>query len=1030
MTLQSDERQAKGINALISISQTVVVKEPPPVPAKGRHRKPNELQQVAAEHGKRLTSFSVIGLFIFALGLALQAFLVEAWHIAAFLAYVIQGVASIQMSFLLNYYWTWRDKEVALWSAWRRFNAQKAVMTVLNFALYAGLIRFGVNYLLANALLVAVFTVINYLLGHFWAFVPSKLDSPNITVQHAPAFSIIPARQLTVTSVRQPTVSVVIPCKGNEKTIRATVESLLGQSYPGLEEVILVGSVGDTTWQSLEGVNDPRLVILEQEPTPGRRDPNVKRDKGIRKARGELLALSDSDIVMPPGWLSHAVETLISGGGGCVAGGMKSIHDSFWGRYVDTNRLGAKTPRVPVSYLVTRDNFGKRGKKPPITANVVFTRQVYENCPLDVTWAYGYEDYEWFWRIAKAGHRIFYSSGIAGWHHHRRSLRMLGREYLRASQGCGRFIRAHWDSPLARKRLRQAIALPLTLLGAGVLVSGSFVTGHGLYAVAGLGAVIVCAVSMEYAHSRTAESLVYPFISGVLALTFALGLLRDVARRSDFVSVAQPSSVSDSKAGRAPGRTRSSLRNSMLFGLVLAGGAALRFWQLGSKPGWQYDEATYYRIAQNVALNGTLNEHIHYGTAWTPFLFQPPFYALLLARWFDLTGSGIPQARLLGVILSLVMFILLYRLIWRLHGPGKALLTLLIVILDGWLLFVQRVSYMENALMVIIVGGLLLYRRALEQPSYARFLLAGLVIGSATIFKQTGAYVLLAVALQWLIVRRESRNHLVLMTAAFAVVVTYIVIMIWLFDFDDHEWFIQQSLIQLERTVGLRSSGGGTLTSPLKFLHLISSEYAVFTPSVLAALAGFVLLLRRAVLCLRERSWSPLGNNTLLFSWSTAGVLVFGASSLKYPQYFVLILIPLYCYLWTELRWASWPRMISVGVVVTILLAGLGSFWLRVLSRDDNAFAQVQHYAATRISPGDLVVTEEPLGDLILQNWCPVEEPAPCISAASYAITWQTYLQSSFTQGGPAFRQIMVGAKPIKSFTGFNGTAIVWELRR
>ena len=97
---------------------------------------------------------------------------------------------------------------------------------------------------------------------------------------------------------RHPFVSVVIPCKGNESTIRATVAAFLAQDYPALIEVILVGDVGDSTWSVLDDIRDPRLILLEQEKTPGKCDPNVKRDKGLRKASGDILALADSDIVM------------------------------------------------------------------------------------------------------------------------------------------------------------------------------------------------------------------------------------------------------------------------------------------------------------------------------------------------------------------------------------------------------------------------------------------------------------------------------------------------------------------------------------------------------------------------------------------------------------------------------------------------------------------------------------------------------------------------------------------------------------
>ena len=53
---------------------------------------------------------------------------------------------------------------------------------------------------------------------------------------------------------RVPTASVIIPCKGSQATIRATVNSLLAQDYPGLTEVILVGDVGDSTWMAIQDV--------------------------------------------------------------------------------------------------------------------------------------------------------------------------------------------------------------------------------------------------------------------------------------------------------------------------------------------------------------------------------------------------------------------------------------------------------------------------------------------------------------------------------------------------------------------------------------------------------------------------------------------------------------------------------------------------------------------------------------------------------------------------------------------------------
>ena len=138
-----------------------------------------------------------------------------------------------------------------------------------------------------------VFTAANYVTGDLWSFTASRVGPRDRDGVLPPAVPMPPRWQ--------PSVSVVIPCKGNEKTILATVESLLAQDYPELIEVILVGDVGDSTWRALDGVTDPRLVLLEQEKTPGRRDPNVKRDKGVRKSTGDVIALADSDIVMARG---------------------------------------------------------------------------------------------------------------------------------------------------------------------------------------------------------------------------------------------------------------------------------------------------------------------------------------------------------------------------------------------------------------------------------------------------------------------------------------------------------------------------------------------------------------------------------------------------------------------------------------------------------------------------------------------------------------------------------------------------------
>ena len=144
---------------------------------------------------------------------------------------------------------------------------------------------------------------------------------------------------------------------------------------------------------------------------------------------------------------------------------------------------------------------------------------------------------------------------------------------------------------------------------------------------------------------------------------------------------------------------------SLAFGGALSAGTALRLWQLAAKPDWQYDEGVYTRVATNLLQHGTLSEHITVNTPWQPFLYQPPFYFTVLARWFALTGPSIYHARIFGVLCSVVTLAMLHRIVLRVHGPRVALFVMLPVIFDGWLLYIQRCSYIENPLLMLVTAG-------------------------------------------------------------------------------------------------------------------------------------------------------------------------------------------------------------------------------------------------------------------------------------------------------------------------------------
>lgn len=555
----TDRRQSHGVG----VTAGEAIHSPPTSPSRA--------DEFLRRHAARFASFGLIGGGIFVAGLLLQAGLTSGLHVPSLVSYLVQAVVSVETSYFLNRWFTWKAARTPLWPSFLRFNLQKVVTITANLLLYGFLLKLGVEYLLDNILLTIVFTLVNYIGADKLVFLRGSSQTIPVVTGPLPVFSE-PRSQprldqqpgdLPRRATREmPSVSVVIPVRSNEKTIRAAVDSVLGQDYPQLRELILVGSPGDSTWTALQDVADPRLLIRETETPPGIRDANFKRDLGIRQTSGNLVSLIDSDMVLPPDWLSHAVPLLLESEVDCVAGIMRSVRDDFWGRFVDGNRLGAKTPRAKAAYLVTAEGFGTAGFKPPITADILFTRRVYEDCPIDSSWTHGsLEDYEWFWRVVQRGHQVLVSNELFGWHHHRAGLRSLSREYRRSARGCAYFIRAHPDSPFARKRMTQAIVLPVAAFGVLLGIAVATYMGDGEFAAAtalALGvAGVVLLSAWELIRSRRLESLLYPIPALVLGVNYTASLAAHLMRNSSMSSAARTPSdlpvLSENGASRRSG---------------------------------------------------------------------------------------------------------------------------------------------------------------------------------------------------------------------------------------------------------------------------------------------------------------------------------------------------------------------------------------------------------------------------------------------------------------------------------------------
>ena len=108
---------------------------------------------------------------------------------------------------------------------------------------------------------------------------------------------------VTTETREMPLVSIITPSYNQGRFIRRTIESVLNQSYPNIEYIVIDGASTDDTRQILESY-DGRFQWLS-EPDHGQTNAI---NKGFARARGEIRAFLNSDDVLDPDAVAQVVE--------------------------------------------------------------------------------------------------------------------------------------------------------------------------------------------------------------------------------------------------------------------------------------------------------------------------------------------------------------------------------------------------------------------------------------------------------------------------------------------------------------------------------------------------------------------------------------------------------------------------------------------------------------------------------------------------------------------------------------------------
>jgi glycosyltransferase involved in cell wall biosynthesis len=311
-----------------------------------------------------------------------------------------------------------------------------------------------------------------------------------------------------------------MPVLNEERHLRAAVEGVLGQEYPGeLELVLALGPSTDRTDSIAAALVAEHSGRVRSVPNPAGATPSAL-NAAVAATKYDIVVRVDGHAVFPTDYVRTAVEVLTETGADNVGGVMAAEGTTPFEQAVAramTSRLGVGSAR-----------FHTGGEAGP--ADTVYLG-VFRRAALDLVGGYDEsflraQDWEMNLRIRRSGGLVWFTPRLRVSYRPRGSVRALGRQYFDYGRWRRVVIRRHEDSASLRylaPPVTLAAVAAGTLVGVAGLMTGRVPLIYGFAVPAGYVAGVL-AGSLVTGRGLSREALVrLPFVYATMHGSWAVG---------------------------------------------------------------------------------------------------------------------------------------------------------------------------------------------------------------------------------------------------------------------------------------------------------------------------------------------------------------------------------------------------------------------------------------------------------------------------------------------------------------------------
>ncbi|MFZ7086934.1 glycosyltransferase family 2 protein [Curtobacterium sp. RRHDQ10] len=273
-------------------------------------------------------------------------------------------------------------------------------------------------------------------------------------------------------------ITVIICTRDRADLLRAALTSVLASDHEAFDVVVVDNAAATTASADLVAQEfDDDRVTLVSEPVPGL---SSARNTGLRNATGEIVAYTDDDVVVDPGWLTAIARGFASApdvelvSGLVPSGELRTPVQRYfddrvsWSRNLRTRtfRLAEQPADLPM-FPFSVGEFGT-GANFALRRTTALELGGFDTAFGAGTPTGGGEDLDIFTRVLFAGGALLVDPSAIVWHRHRADLAALRAQGKGYGVGLGAWLtKVALDPTMARGALRRAPEALTRLVGKG-----------------------------------------------------------------------------------------------------------------------------------------------------------------------------------------------------------------------------------------------------------------------------------------------------------------------------------------------------------------------------------------------------------------------------------------------------------------------------------------------------------------------------------------------------------------------------------